>query len=447
MRWWPFGQRSPDITPTAQDGEGTGRETISVDELAKRLYGDDPVYTLGDGSSTLFTYPTFARCIEFISGNCADLIADTESLMVLDNDGKLSNSRRSKSVMDLLTHSPDGINPSHDWVEDFAADYAVYGNALAMVERRPDGVPFRLRRLRSEGAHTQETANGIVYRATDDLTGRQVVAAEADVIHVRFSRQSTMNWHGTSRQLFSPAPATLLKPSTQVGLSSDRFVRDWFRDGGNRADQAIVLNEEMSSDQLDEFRDMLRNRRSRSPIVIQGDAKVSSLSSTAQNTELAALREFQIREVARFYGVPPAVLGEGSTDKAATKAEEIGRIAWRFGLNLHVNRIISAMSFKLLSKGEKLAVDPIQLIRGDPAGLASLYTVMRTGPNGTGDMSREEARRLIGLPAEPRGGDTLPDERIWPENQPKEEAPPPAQPKKMNGSSPRGIILEDRVHG
>ena len=458
MAWrWPFGWGSKtEIAPVAQD-DGQVRlspANLTVANLIKYfgMSGDSSAlgyYTLSGGGS-LFSYPTFARCVEFISGNIANLMSDPESLMVLDTEGRLSNSRRSKQVSELLTHSADQETSAYEWIEGFAADYVVNGNALARIERRPDGIPFRLIRLRPDGAHTSDTENGVVYRAMEWDSDRQVVVADRDIIHVKWPSTLTRGWTSSSdRNRFAPAPATLLRPATEIGLASDEYIRSYFSYGGNKSDIAIVWGPELNESQYETYKKRLQEKRPREPMILSGGPEVKSLQSTAQSSDTAQLREFQIREVARYFGVPPAALGEGSTDKAATKAEEIGRIAWRFGLQQHINRFLYAMTYKMLAKGERLDVDPIHLVRGDPASMAPLFTVMRTGPNGTGDMTRTEARRYVGLPANPRRGDTLAPERTWPEDQPKEEAPPAesTQPKKMNGTSPRGIILEDRIHG
>ena len=451
MAWrWPFGWGSKtEIAPVAQD-EGQVRLTpanLTVANLL-RYFGESGdssalgYYTLSGGGS-LFSYPTFARCVEFIAGNIATLMSDPESLMVLDTDGRLAKTRRSKYVSELLTYSPDQMHSSYDWIEKFASDYVVRGNALTNVERRPDGTPFRLTLLREENAETMKTENGIVYRATKADSVDVVVAPEMDVAHIRWPTTTSMRYGASSRDYFAPAPARLLRPATEIGLASDEYIRSYFSYGGNKSDIAIVWGPELNESQYETFKKRLQEKRPREPMILSGGPEVKSLQSTAQSSDTAQLREFQIREVARYFGVPPAALGEGSTDKAATKAEEIGRIAWRFGVQLHINRFLHELSFKLLSKGERFEVDPIALVRGDPASMAPLFTVMRVGPNGNGDMSRAEARRYVGLPAAPRSGDTLPPERQWPEEASQQEAPPAEaiNPRKMNGKHRSGIII------
>ena len=454
MAWrWPFGWGSKtEIAPVAQDD---GVERIAAADLTYanllRYVGESGdsaalgYYTLSGGGA-LFKYPTFARCVYFIAGSIANLMSDPESLMVLDTEGRLARSRRSKYVADLLTYSADQETSSYEWIESFASDYVVNGNALARVDRRDDGTPYRLVRLRSDGAETMDTPNGVVYRANEITTDRQVMVPEADIIHVKWPMAITSNWSGGSRSRFAPSPVTLLRPATEVGLASDEYIRAWFSYGGNKSDQAIVWTQHLDDSAYETYKKRLKEKKPREPMILSGGPDVKSLQTSAQNSDTAQLREFQIREVARYFGVPPSVLGEGSTDKAATKAEEIGRIAWRFGLQQHINRFLYAMSYKMLAKGERLDVDPIHLVRGDPASMAPLFTVMRTGPNGTGDMTRTEARRYVGLPANPRRGDELAPERTWPEDQPSQQEAPPAErvsTRKMNGTKPSGIILEE----
>ena len=416
-----FSGNKTEITAQETSGGVAGKQgfvpsNLTINQLMDYLNGSGDVTALDyygiNAGGTLLSYPTFARCIEFIAGSLARLICDPDSLMVLDDKGNHSTSNRAKRAINLLTKSPDNVIPANTFIEDLVSDYLINGNGLVGIDSYENGAANRLLRFESEGAYTTYTAEGLVYYMKDSYNPAGALrGVPADKIaHIRWPMLGMAR--GSNRSMFAKPPIQLMRPSVNVGLYADNYVRDWFRDGGNQASIAIIFEDDVDSPEVQkEFKDNLAKRRSRTPLILGNNAKVQSLDSDAQNKDLAELRRFQIMEVARFFSIPPAVLGEGDIDEAAN----LGQIAWRFGLQNHTARVLSALSFRLLNNNERFDVDPLTFTRGDPEAIAKLATVARTGPNGTGDMTREEFRRMLNLAASPKIG-TLGPEREFPEN-------------------------------
>ena len=356
----------------------------------------------------LFAYPTFTRCVEFIAANCAHLISDPDSLMVLDREGNVSNSRRANAAMDMLTYSPDGNLSAYTWIEDFAGDLVINGNGLAKIVNRPDGIPKGMVRMDSSDAYTTDTQHGIVYTARPSYIPKAVLdhVPERNIVHTRWPLlKQNVSLGQNNRSRFASPPISMVRPATRIGLSADFYIQNWYLSGGNGASTAIVYNDPLGDSHKNELERNIQNRRGNGPLVFGGDAKVIPLNNAPQHASTAELREFQIREVARFFGLPPEVIG--SPNEARLKPHEILMMAWRGGLKHYVRRILSEMSLKLLPKGERLEVNPISLVRGDPSSIAPLLTVMGDGPNGTAKATAEEIRRWADLPSRPRKGETI----------------------------------------
>ena len=107
-------------------------------------------------------------------------------------------------------------------------------------------------------------------------------------------------------------------------------------------------------------------------------------------------------EVARLYGVPAPLVGQAASTWGSGIAE-LGRFAYRFGLQQHLDRFLAALSQRLLDRGYLFEIDPISIVRADPAALQAFLASALGGPNNPPWMTVPEARRWSGLPREPDG--------------------------------------------
>ena len=384
------------------------------------------------GAGAVFQFAALARCIEFVSATVASLITDPEGLIVLDRDGVESKTRTARTGKRLLTWSPDGGETSaHEWMEDAVADYCTSGNFVAAVVRSST-FPYRLVRMNPWTSSAHGTPAGLRYDLQESEAGwggympRSMVRLEArEVVHARWPRLRSAGAYTGQRMRFAAAPIQVLRPALGIGIAGDRHIAEWFVTGGSGSQAAIVFKDTLENEeQRTEFDRYLATKHGRTPLVLFDGPTVYPLNQKPQSAETGSLREFQVREVCRYYGIPPAVLGE----MGGLRGVDIGEMtkaAWTFGIRHHVARILSAFSLRLLPDGERFAVDKLGFIMEDPASLSTLITATREGPNGTGDMTRGEARRLMGLPRRPRDGETLPDPATMNEPEPTGPAPMP----------------------
>ena len=389
------------------------------------------------GGGAVFQYAALVRCVEFVSATVAGLISDPESLTVLNDQGMEAKTRTAKTAHRLLTKSPDGgETAAHEFMEDFVADYCTSGNALARVIRSAN-FPVALERKDPWSSSAIQTRYGTAYtlHETDAPWGKQQQSPPVDsrqVVHCRWPRLRSSG-PGGHRMKFAVAPIQVLRPALAIGMQGDRHVAEWFLSGGTGAQAAIIYKDSLENEtQRREFDEYLHQKHSRTPLVLFDAPQVTALNQRPQSAETGSLREFQIREVCRLFGIPPAVLGElgglrGIDIGAMTKA------AWIFGIRHHTRRMLSALSLRLLPVGERFEVDRLGFIMEDPSTLSNLITATREGPNGTADVTRGEVRRWLGLPREPRDGEELPPPASREVIDPNGESVIPSPPQRRNG--------------
>lgn len=405
---WPFTLAGGRQSVQMQSDEDTLNSIL--DSLAGfgdfNVFGDDAQGRINMRNAAL-QYPALARCVTLLSAVIAQLVTGG-TLRVLDSEGKVVNDMQAGRAVDLFSNSLDGVFDSHSTVEDLASDYLLDGNHLSGIDQSSNGRVTAIRRLVAHSAQTTPTTSGgIVYQAhfADSGVGEYEFFAPRNVAHGRWPRlfrSSASAEH--ARRFFAMSPVRLLHPALQIAIAGDGFIRDWYREG-QRASFGISFKEKLSTAQLNDLRaayDKIQN--SRRPMLVDKGAQFTNLQNAAANKDQAELREFQVAEISRVYGVPGPLVNQNLTSWGQG-IEELAKIFWRFGAAQHVNRFMAPFNFRLLQSGHRFSVDPVDLLRGDSTALANLLNAVRADAQRDAVATVEEQRRMVGLPAEPESGE------------------------------------------
>lgn len=128
-------------------------------------------------------------------------------------------------------------------------------------------------------------------------------------------------------------------------------------------------------------------------------------------------RQFGVQEIARLFGVPADLLMDNSAT-GNTNVEQRATAFVKFGLQQWVDRLEDRMSHQLCPAGTFVEFSMENLLRGDTAARAQVYTAA-LNPQ-TGWMERNEVRALENLPplAEP---EPVAEPEAEPDEEPEEE--------------------------
>ncbi len=360
------------------------------------------------GRDVAVSYATLNRCVTLIAGTVAQLVAGG-SLRVVDRDGRRRTSRRAERVLDLLSGSPDGgTTPASSFIEDVVADYCLDGNALVVPSVSGDGTLQRLRRMSPwDNDVTYARTGEPIYRLTtvDGPLATEYHAAR-DVVHIRWPRLLRYGRTRSTREGFALAPVVALRPALDIGLQGDTYIREWFRRGAQsklhinfdtpQGTQPLVLDERKK---LVEW--VQTYSRTRAPLVTF-DANSGYLQDTPQDREAKELRQFQVQEVARVFGVPAPLLNVDITNWGSG-IEQLAKLYFRFGARQHLDRVLAALGLRLLAPGDRFWVDTSDLLRGDSEAISKLLTSLQGDAQRAPIATREELRHLAGLPRDVDG--------------------------------------------
>ena len=311
--------------------------------------------------------------------------------------------------LELFSHSLDGYFDSITSIEDLVVDYVLDGNALAKINFNNAGGVTSIHRLSTQSAETFPTSSGgYVYRATPALSqksGMYETISPKQVAHCRFPLMyRSSEGVSTARQFFAPSPVRLLHRALQIAIASDKAIRQYFV-SGQRSNLGISYPDKISNEQMKDLRAAYTTlQKTGAPFVVDRDARFSNLDNSASNADSLSLREFQVAEVSRIFGIPGPLLNQNLTSWGQGIAE-LAKLAWRFGLSQHTERFLAPFSFRLLKPGERFKVDPSDLLRGDPEQMARFLMAVKRSAQQDETLTLEEQRVFCGYPTEPISGE------------------------------------------
>ena len=165
------------------------------------------------------------------------------------------------------------------------------------------------------------------------------------------------------------------------------------------------------------------------PMVLEGGTKWQSLSINPEDAQMLESRGFSVEEIARFFGVPPHMIGhtEKSTSWGTGLEQQVLGFQ-KFSLRRRLKRIEQALEKQLLTPIDRAAGLQVEfvvegLLRGDSTARAAFYN---SGLQ-NGWMTINEVRNLENLP--PVDGGDIP--RMQVQNQPIDAQPTPAAIEKQ----------------
>ena len=369
-------------------------------------------YSIGirDMRNASMGFPAYFRAITLLSGVMSELITNG-SLRVYDRDDTLVKSEPVNRILNLFEYSPDGMTPAQTWVEDMCIDYLVEGNALCEVQRGMRNKVVGLNRLSVWDANTVQATDGsIVYRARKvgyTLTNEFRDVAAMNVMHARWPR--TLR-HSASSQAnrwnFAPAPVRLMRPALEIGLAGDQYIKEWF-EGSNRSSIGITLKDRQAIKSLPEIASAITEAsKNRKPLILPTDGSFTNLNNNAANKDQDMLREFQVSDVGRVYGIPGPIMNQQVT-QWGQGIEQLAKLFWKVCVRQHIMRMLIPAQFHLLKPGQRFDVDPTDLLRGDITSISSLITATRRDAQTDQIATTGEQRKWLGLPRNPEDGELL----------------------------------------
>lgn len=372
---------------------------IQIEELI-------PANDLGSRNKSI-RYPAFSRAVTLISGVVAKLLTNG-GLQVRTAKDELVENDRTARILDLFAAYPDSVNHAYAFFQDAVADYLIDGNCLL----RTDRIGTRVRRLirydSRDARCMRDESDYPVYYAYRSFSydGRMEMIPHNEICHVRFPllKSAVRANNDNDRSYFAQPTINLLRSALNIGLKQEEAIRVSLSKSG-RPTVHVNYNEDYSADltqaQKKAIREKVNEKFTEGDIVVTFGADSKVLDATPQENTIRLMRDYQVEDVARVFGLPLPLLSVPVGQWSRGINEQIMKLTWRTCFSLHFEAFASCLGARLLSKGEMFVPDITDFVRGDASGIAELVNASQGDAQRNPVASRGELRHMMGLPREP----------------------------------------------
>ncbi|MBS5847425.1 MAG: phage portal protein [Pseudomonas putida] len=334
---------------------------------------------------------------------CVRLISTVTAGLPLDVFETTGDDRRKVGIDNplarLLRYSPNQYMTAVEFREAMTMQLCYYGNAYALIERNSVGDVISMMPLMSVNMDVRLEGKRVVYRYRRDSEYADFKPSE--IFHLK-----GFGFNG----LVGLSPIAFAAKTAGVAVAMEDQQRDFYANGAKSPQllmtgEGKVLNKEQRAQVEENFKEISGGPVKKRLWILEGGFTTQAIGVSPQDAETMAARKFQVSELARFFGVPPHLVGdvEKSTSwGSGIEQQNLGFL--QYTLSPYLNRWEYAIERWLLKPGELGRLHAEHnidgLLRGDSTARANFMGVMAD----KGLRTRNELRRLDNMPPLP-GGD------------------------------------------
>ncbi|MBA2927064.1 phage portal protein [Pseudomonas sp. CCUG 57209] len=333
---------------------------------------------------------------------CVRLISSVSACLPLDVF-ETKGDDRSKVGLDnplarLLRYAPNQFMTAFDFRVAMTMQLCYYGNAYALIERNGVGDIISLVPLMSVNMDVRLEGKRIVYRYRRDAEYADF--KQSDIFHLK-----GFGFNG----LVGLSPIAFAAKTAGVAVAMEDQQRDFYANGAKSPQLLMtgdgkVLNKEQRAQVEENFKEISGGPVKKRLWILEGGFTTQAIGVSPQDAETMAARKFQVGELARFFGVPPHLVGdvEKSTSwGSGIEQQNIGFLQYTLDPYLKIwEGCIQRWLVKPTDVGRYHAEHNLDgLLRGDSTARAAFMGVMAD----KGLRTIDELRRLDNMPPVPGG--------------------------------------------
>lgn len=339
---------------------------------------------------------TVWACIRLISTVTASLPLDVYQT----KDDQRSKVPGTHPLAKLLRFRPNNFMTALEFREAMTMQLCAYGNAYAHVERNSIGDVISMVPLMSANMEVRLSDNGktIIYRYRRDTE------------YANFSQKEIFHLKGFGfNGLTGLSPLAFSAKSAGVAIAMEDNQREFFANGAKSPQILMtdgkVLTKEQRGQLEENFKEIAGGPVKKRLWILESGFTTQAIGVSPQDSEILAARKFQVAELARFYGVPPHLVGDvDKTTSWGSGIEQQNLGFLQYTLKPYLDRWEYSIERWLVKESEQGSIHAEHnldgLLRGDSTSRASFMQIMVN----TGIRTVNEVRRLDNLPPLP-GGD------------------------------------------
>jgi HK97 family phage portal protein len=341
-------------------------------------------------SVTAMKFSAVYGCVSLLSG-CLASIPCLEKTNEKGFDETVEGSRLTK----ILSRESSPLMTAYTFWEAIGLDFWTAGNAYAIITRTGVGdaksliwVPASLVTPKFNEAKTR-----ILY--TISTSTKAATYDQDDILHF-----PCIGWDG----LKGMSPIAAATEGIGLGLAGEKYNSHFFTNSIT-SDIAISYDKQISIEARKELEAYLSERYSnienlRKPFIGSNGATVTKLGMSATDAQMIEARDYQVEDICRFYGIPPFMVGamkKNTSFGSGLSEQTLGFV--KFTFRRYVKKIEQEIDRKLIRHPKRFCKFNLDsLLRADIKTRNEAYKVALGGNQIPGYMTKNEVRRIEGLP-------------------------------------------------
>jgi len=326
---------------------------------------------------------TVASCVRLLSDTIAAL-----PVHVYRDMGKSKEIASDHPIYGLLHSQPNEFMTSFTWMQQAITHCLLHGNFYAFIERNAAGDPCGLWPLNPYGMIVEAVEGTVCYRYM--YGGQRNSFAFRDILHFK---GLTMNG------LVGLSVLHMARQGIGLSVAQETHAASLFR---NNARPGLVLQfpgfltDKQRADYGESFAQKFSGAlNSGKTVVLEGGMKIEPVGFSSEDSQFLQSRHFSVIEIARWFRVPPTMVGDMTRVSYSSSESEMQLFAMHSLVPWCVN-FEAEMNAKLLPDRTQFYVsfDVNSIIRGDQQ---SRYTAYSLGLN-AGFLTVADVRSAEGLP-------------------------------------------------
>lgn len=298
----------------------------------------------------------------------------------------------------LIKYRPNSEMSAFKFWRRMMTHALLWSNAYAYIIRDDMGRPLELLPLLPDRTKPARTRDGELFFASE-IGGEMRGLPASSVFHIE---QLSIDGMADCELV------TKAREAFALALSAEKFASKYFSNGG-RMGGILEINPGMENKARDNLEAGFRKTYESSDaafktVILRDGSKFHAAQFTPEQTQMTGARDQQVKEIARWFNLPPHKLGDDS--KASYNSLEQENRAYLDGCLSHWLRTIDSECYlKLLTPSEQNAnshfieFNVAALIAAD---IATQYAIYRTGIE-AGILSPDEARAKQNMNPRPDG--------------------------------------------
>lgn len=297
-------------------------------------------------------------------------------------------------VVKILNELPGNLLSKYNLMKLLIQSVILRGNGFALIQRSKGEVTGLVFIEPGEVTINYNKEKGVL----NYTTNRFGVVQPKDMIHLIKNSYDGVN--GQSIISFASR-------SISIGNSTEETAESFFNSGCNLSGILKTKGPVTTADQLNQARDSWRTAFSGDPTtksiaILPANLEYQPISVSAKDAQMIETRQFNIQDIARFFGISPVLLGDLShTSYSTIEAVQLDFLIHT--LTPYIVMVENEFTRKILPGTDlKIDLDDNFIMKSDKSSQASYYTSLMQN----GILTVNEIRKELGYP-EVEGGDKL----------------------------------------